>query len=440
MSQVLLARSTCPNCQNQIQAPVEQIIDVRKDPDAKMRVLNGLVNVAACPQCGMRGGLNLPFLYHDPDKELALVYMPMDTGRDNMEQQQFIGNLTSTVMNDLPPEERKAYLLQPQTFLTMENMSNTILEADGVTPEMIAEQKAKTELLQRMLDASSDEVLDAIIKANDDAIDGDLLGLLAMNLEAAQSSGQEANLQKLLVLRNKLLEMSSEGQEFKAREEMVEALRAEPTREKLVELLIQAPDEQTRQVLVAFGRPMLDYLFFQSLTSHIDSAEDKGERERLTALRTEILEIRDKLDEDARALYEKRGALLRDLLLSEDPETLARQRFRELDQVFFNVLGANMEEAQSSGESEAAKALEAIWGLIMKLIEETLPPEMQLFNRLFVAENDEQIEQLLQDNRDLVTVRLVEFMRDTQAKMRQDGEEENAERLGQVLEKVQEMV
>ena len=63
-----------------------------------------------------------------------------------------------------------------------------------------------------------------------------------------------------------------------------------------------------------------------------------------------------------------------------------------------------------------------------------------VFNRLIVAENDAQIEQLLQDNSDLVTVRLVQFMEDTQAKMRKDGEEENAERLAQVLEKVRGMV
>ncbi len=59
---------------------------------------------------------------------------------------------------------------------------------------------------------------------------------------------------------------------------------------------------------------------------------------------------------------------------------------------------------------------------------------------LLVAEDDAQIEQLLQDNRDLVTVRLVQFMEETRAKMQEEGEEENAERMAQVLEKVKEMV
>jgi hypothetical protein len=435
MSPVLLARATCPNCQNQIQVPVEQVVDVREDPSAKMRVLNGLVNVSACPHCGMRVALSMPFLYHDPDKELALVYMPMEAGRDNLERQRLIGNLTSTVMNKLPPEERKAYLLQPQTFLTLENLSNKILEADGVTPEMIAEQKAKAELLQRLLDAPSEEVLEAMIKANDEVIDIDLLRILTVNLEAAQSAGQTADVQRLLALRNKLLELSSTGQTFKARGEILEALRAEPTRDKLVELLVQAPDKPTHRLLVTFGRPLLDYLFFQSLTARIESATDKNERKRLIALRSEVLEIRDQLDEEARALYEERSALLQDLLLSDEPDTLARRRFQELDQAFFNLLAINLEEARSTGDREAVQALQSLWNLILQLVEETLPPEIRLFNRLMAAEEDAEIERLLQENRDLVTERLVQFMEEAEANMREEGSLETAERLVRVLEK-----
>jgi hypothetical protein len=440
MSQVLLARINCPNCQNQFQVPVEQVLDVRQDPSAKMRVLNGLVNVATCPHCQMGGGLSLPFLYHDPEQELALVYMPMEAGRDNLERQRLIGNLTSSVMNSLPAEDRKAYLLQPQVFLTMENLVNKILEADGVTQEMIAEQKVRVELLQRMLDATSDEVLEATIRENDENIDADLLRILSINLEAAQSSGQAADVQELLALRAKLLELSSVGQVFKKREEMLQALRAEPTRDKLVELLIQASDAQMRELLVTFGRPMLDYLFFQTFTSKIDSAPDKKEQKRLTELRAEVLEIRDRIDEEARALYEERSALLRDLLLSDDPEAIARQRFQELDQAFFNLLATNLEQARSAGDKEATKALQELWALILRLVEETLPPEMQLFNRLMVAKDDAQIEQLLQENRELVTEELIKFMEEAEASMREDDSADDADHLARVLEKAKGLV
>jgi hypothetical protein len=439
MPQVLLARIICPNCQNQFQTPVEQVLDVRQDPSAKMRVLNGLVNVASCPHCQMSGGLSLPFLYHDPDQELALIYMPMEAGRDNLERQRLIGTLTSTAMNNLPAEDRKAYLLQPQVFLTMENLINKILEADGITPEMIAEQKAKAELLQRMLNAASDEVLEVMIRENDEAIDADLLRILNMNLEVVQSSDQAADVQRLVALRNKLFELSSVGRVLKGREDMLKALRAEPTRDKLVELLVQAADAQTRELLVTFGRPMLDYLFFQTLTSKIDSTPDKQERKRLTALRAEILEIRDRIDQATRALYEERSALLRDLLLSDDAEALARRRFQELDQAFFNLLATNLEQARSAGDQEATQALQELWALILRLVEETLPPEMQLFNRLMVIKDDAQIEQLLRENRELVTEELVEFIQETEASMREDGSAEDADHLAWVLGKVKGM-
>jgi hypothetical protein len=435
MPQVLLGRITCPECQNQFQVPVEQVLDVKADPNAKMRVLNGLVNVAVCPQCGAGGTLSLPFLYHDPDKELALVYMPMEAGRDEVERQQAIGRLTSAVMDDLPPEGRKAYLLQPQIFFTLENMAHSILEADGVTPEMIETQNAKAELLQRMLEATSEEVLEAMIRGNDAVIDTDLLRLLAMNLEVAQATGRAADVQRLLALRNKLLDLSTEGRATRARGEMLEALRAQPNRDKLLEMLTQAPDAQTRELLVTFGRSLLDYLFFQALTSQIEAAPDEDERERLVALRTEVLGIRDRLDGEARALYAERSALLRDLLLSDDPEALARTRFEDLDQTFMNVLTANLEEAGASGDEGAATALRAIWGLVMSLMEETLPPELQLFNRLMTAEDEAEVETLLQENRDLLTDRLVDFMEEAEAGLQEQDRPETAERLALVLDK-----
>lgn len=440
MPRVMLARVTCPGCRNPFETPIEQILDVRDDPGGKIRVLNGLVNVAACPHCGMGVALNLPFLYHDPDNELALVYMPMEAGRSDLERQQAIGKLTSAVMDSLPPEERKAYLLQPQIFFTLENLANKILEADGVTPEMIEQQKARVELLQRMLDATSDESLEAMIKENDASIDAGFFRLLGLNLEMAQAAGRAADVQLILALQSKLLELSSEGQVVSARGEMLRALRTQPTREKLLDLLIQAPDEPTRGLLVTFGRPLLDYPFFQALTARIESAPDEAGQERLKALRKEILDVRDRLEEATRALYEARAGLLRDLLLSDDPETLARRRFPELDEAFLNALAANLEKARASGDGQTVRALQFIWDLVLRLAEESMPPEVRFLNRLVAVESDAEVERLLQENRDLVTERLIRFMEETEAGIREQGALETAERLASVLEKARGMV
>ena len=440
MAQVLAARVTCPTCGNQYQAHVEQILDVREDPSAKIRVLNRVVNAVVCPHCKARGALSMPFLYHDPDKELALVYMPMEAGHDNLQRQRAIGRFTSAAMGRLPPEERKAYLLQPQVFLTLDNLVNKVLEADGVTPEMIEEQKAKAALLERMLGASSDEVLEAIIRENDASIDVDLFRLLAMNLEIAEAGADTIGAQRLRALRGRLLEVSSEGKTVQARGKALEALQAAPTRQNLLDLLSQASNEETRRMLVTLGRRLLDYRFFQNLTSQIDRSSNEREQERLTELRREILAIRDQLDEEARALYEARSELLRDLLLSDDPERLARRRFWELDGAFLDVLRTNLEQARTADQAEAVDALLAISGLVAQLAEESSPPELRLLDHLMGAEDDADIEQILEANRDLVTERMVQVIETAEIDLREGGESEAAERMALILQKARAMM
>jgi len=434
----MITRVTCPNCKNQFQTPVEQVFDIQANPEAKMQVLNGLVNLAVCPHCQMAGPLNLPFLYHDAEKELALVYMPMEAGRDDLERQQAIGKLTSTVIEDLPPEERKGYLLQPQVFLTLENLTNKILEADGITPEMIEAQKAKHRLLERMLEATSEEALEAMIKENDEVINSELFNMLNANMQMAQATGQTERFQQLANLHNKLLELSTEGRAAKGRGETLQALQEEPTRDKLLELLTQATDEQMRELLITIGRELLDYVFFQSLTSQIDSASDEEEKARLQALRTEILEIRDRVDKRIEARFAERSALLQELLQSDDPEALIRQRAREIDQVFLDTLALNLKEAQSRGDENAVQALQAIWALVFRLMEESLPPRMRLLNRLMRIEGEAEVESMLQENRALVTEQLIQLIQEVQS--REDIPKITEERLALILKKTKEML
>jgi hypothetical protein len=436
----MVAPVACPACGQRFQIPVQQIFDVKEDPSAKARVINGVINIARCPHCGAQGAMNMPFLYHDPEKELALVYMPMEVGGDREQREQIIGRLTRRVMDQLRPEERKAYLLQPEVFLTMDNLTKRILKEEGVTEEMLEEQRQKAELLQRMVDAASDEALEAMIAANDETIDETLFYMLTRNLELAQSTGNEQAAEQLRRVRETLLALSSEGQAIQARNEMLEALRDDPTRDKLLDLLVEARQKETREMLVAFGRPLLDYLFFQSLTSRIEATADKEERERLTRLRKEVLDIRDQLDTEAQALYEQRAALLRDLLTSDNPKELARRRITEIDDAFLNVLGANLQEAHRAENEEALDALREIWNVVIGLMEEAMPPELRLINRLIAAEDEGEIERLLKDNKNLVTQRMTQFIEKSEAEAREEGDAEAADQMALVLKKMRSML
>jgi hypothetical protein len=70
------------------------------------------------------------------------------------DQQKMIGRLTQQVMSNLAPEKRKAYLLQPQQFFNLKTMIETILQADGITPEMLAKEETRLNFLQELIDAT----------------------------------------------------------------------------------------------------------------------------------------------------------------------------------------------------------------------------------------------------------------------------------------------
>jgi hypothetical protein len=90
-------------------------------------LLAGRLNSFTCPYCRNAGALATPFFYHDADKELALLFIPMNINVKEADQQKMIGRLTQQVMSNLSPEKRKAYLLQPQQFFNLKTMIETIL-------------------------------------------------------------------------------------------------------------------------------------------------------------------------------------------------------------------------------------------------------------------------------------------------------------------------
>ncbi|MBP8163915.1 MAG: hypothetical protein KAX86_00635, partial [Anaerolineales bacterium] len=104
---------SCPRCRQMIAANVEQLFDVTHDPASKQRLLSGQSNHARCPHCGYDGRLSTPIVYHDNEKELLLTYFPPELGLPLNEQEKLIGPLIKQVMDRLPPEKRKGYLLKP---------------------------------------------------------------------------------------------------------------------------------------------------------------------------------------------------------------------------------------------------------------------------------------------------------------------------------------
>lgn len=427
MSQ-MLAKINCPSCKQPFSMPVEQILDVEVDPSAPARLLSGQVNLAICPHCRTMGLLNLPFLYYDPSKELALVFMPMESGRTDLERQQVIGTLTRALMNDLPPEMRKGYLLNPPVFFTYDSLAKRVMEAEGITQEMLDTQRKRVELLQSLLEASTEEAV-SLAQEHEELLDEQFFQQLAFYMTQGKTAGQTELVRRLGELRVMLFEHTATGRRLKARAAAYHELRAEPTREKLLDVLLRT-DREGRLALVAMALPLLDYFFFKLITQRIEAAADPDEKARLEELREDVMEDRQKLEVQNRQFVEEKEALLRDLSVTEKPELLLRRRMADLDDLFFTLLGAHIENAQRAGDAASLEQWKRIWELATRLLQETIPPELLLVTQLLEVESEDEAQELLGRNRQMLTPVFVEMMAQTEADLRKRGEEEAARRMG----------
>lgn len=435
----------CPNCRTPLTVPVQQIIDAQADPEAKSMLLSGQLNMVVCPSCGFRGALNTPFVYHDADLELALVYMPMELGATDLERQKAIGDLTNHLMQGLPAEARKGYLLQPRTFLTVENLVDALLEKDEVTRELLEAQERRIELLEelRHMDPEDTLALAEFAGTHDDEIDVlffQILDIVTSISEQGDGAGEVARMRQL---RDILLEKTTAGRSLMAQQQAVEALNADPTRATLVEQLVATDDDIVREALVTVGRHLLDYAFFQELTARIDAAESAGDtasKEKLSALRRQVQDIRDEVDIRAAAVLTARAQLLRNLLLEDDPKEVLQRHVNEIDEAFFGVLATNIEEAENEGRQDVVARMQSIGDTAIQLLNEFLPQELRLVNQLASAESDEQIRHLLEDERESLNSEFVQLLESAAADLEQSERSAAAGRLRYAAEQTKLML
>lgn len=431
---------TCPSCRTNFSTPIITIIDAQQNPEAKARLLMGQINIAVCPSCGSGGALGSPLVYHDSEKELLFTFMPSELGMPETEQQRVIGDLTNRVITSMPPEQRKGYLLRPRSFLRLEAMIEAILEADGISPEMLQEQRDKVELLEKLLNTPDESARRLLAKENDSLIDYGFFELLTLNLEMSQANGNDEVASQLEALRQQLLDWTSQGHDLRAEEEAIESLGDEITREGLLEKLIEAAlaDETVKiETMVAVARPFIDYQFYSQLTEKIDAAAATGDQqqaETLRNLRQTLLTLTDKVDAEVQEQAQKRAALLEKILASDDMESALRENMRFVDEMFLRILSVNMRAAEAEGRTEQAEKLGQIGQILTRLIESSQPPVIRMLTKLLSAESPADIEAVLNDHPDLTNADLITLLEDLKGQMEAEGRGDTAEQLGRVLD------
>ena len=432
----------CPQCRQMITANVEQLFDVTQDPQAKQRLLGGISNTARCPHCGYQGRLATPIVYHDADKELLLTYFPPELRQPINEQERLIGPLIKTATDRLPPEKRKAYLLKPSANLTYESMIETILGKDGITPEMIKAQQERVILIEKLLQATKPEVRSELIKQNTKLIDEQFFALFSRLAQGAQASGQENDAKQMDELQKQLLAETELGRqlqesvgELETAAKTLQEAGDKLTREKLIELVISAPNDARLRGYVSLARGGMDYTFFQNLTEKIDKTKDE-EKKKLEKLREKLLDYINEVDRQVETRYKQAQELIENILAKDDVEKSVKEHLNEFTQDAVDLASQLSRQASEKNDYARMGKLQKVLQVLQEA--SAPPPEVALIERMLQTPDDAGVEALLKENETLVNDQFMETLSGLVAQMDSQSERGNAEaksvasKLGQV--------
>jgi hypothetical protein len=416
-----------------MRAQVFTVIDVGVQPELKNYLLAGQLNVAVCPNCGTPAMIAAPLIYHDPAKQLFLIHFPQQLNARPDEQERFIGDATSMIMRELPPDAPKGYLLAPRRFLTLNSLLDSVLEADGISREVIEAQRARVELISRMADAfeQGEQQLAAAVAQNKAALDYEFFATLTAFADASAQGGRDESAQLLEALREKLIELTGfDASSLEQPGEQYDDLNAD----EAIQRLADAPDAELEQAIAEL-RPVIDYGFFEAWTDRIEAATQAGDSataERLTARRATILETVERMDKQAQEMFEAGASVLEQILAAPDTAAALREHADKLDEAFLLVLQANAAAAERMGNSQAVARLAEIERLAIEIAQESLTPEERFINDLLAAEKPQDATKMLRQNPRMITADFVKRLNELADQMEGDGRKPLGERLRQL--------
>jgi len=413
----------CPYCGAAHTADVVTTVDAADD-SARTALLSGQLNVTLCPACGARWRVPSPIMYYDLEKEVALVLVPTELGLKHEDQEREVGRLTNRVVDNLPPEQRRMYLLQPRLFFSEKTFLDAVLEATGIDRENLRQAQETMQLLDSLLDVTDPGDLRKRLKEHGREDDTSLVTLAALLAEEAATQGDRLRAGRLARLRDTLIEVV--GPPTVTVEDIVRELRS-------------ARDAGELDQLVAALRPALTYEFFAAMTAMIESSEEPQSTE-LTELRQDVLRAMDRLEQAAADEMRRAARRLDAVLLAPDPAALVREQADTIDEAFLWMTEATLRNAAEQGQIDKATTLQAVLEAAIEVLEERMPPQARLINRLARASSDEERRTELEANREQLGSDLVASLQAAARQARQGGADAAAESLEAAARQAQELL
>lgn len=417
-----MAQVACPSCQTPIRVPVINFIDANEQPQLKNILLGGRLNTAQCTSCGAPIALAAPVMYHDHTKQFFFVHIPQQllASARGDEVERFVGSVTGMLMQQLPPDMAKGYLLAPRRFLTMQTLIEAVLEGDGVTKEMLDSQRKRVDIISQLLEgmAQGDAALLAALQANQAELTEEFASTLAAFVDASAMSGDQEGMAQLAALQAKVTQFIG-GEATLAYESLLTQLRG-------------AADDAAIRTIMQANQEVIDYTFFDIYNEKIKAAEEAGDEAtvtELTDLRARILATYEAIQADLEASYTRAGAILDEVFGAEDMAAALTAHLSELDDVFDILLDGQRTMAQRAGDEAAVARLSEIIALVPQVKDAALTPTERTVQALIGSEN---ATRYIRENVGDITNAVVKRLNEVSEEYATKGKAEDAERVKRI--------
>jgi hypothetical protein len=154
--------------------------------------------------------------------------------------------------------------------------------------------------------------------------------------------------------------------------------------------------------------------------------------DRLTQLRADLLQLQEEMQRASQQIIQEAQKDLNMILTSSDMEQAVQANMNKFDDAFMYVLSVETAQAEERKDKERFDKLNQIRTLIAEKVEDQTPPEIQLLTQLMYTETDEEMQQLLDDNKELLSDDLLKVVDLLQDQVKESGQEQLVDRLGQV--------
>lgn len=429
----------CPSCGYTGTSSVTAIVDPSENPQAKDLLLTGRLNVIQCPNCNTPSTASTPLVYHDASKEMLLTFVPMQLEMNEQEADKFIGQLIREITDNMDSKMVKGYVLQPTRALTMQGLIEQVLESEGVSKEMMEDQKNRSRLVQTFLQTDPSKY-EELVAEHDDRMDMQFFQTMSIIAQRYMQEGRQELAQQVLQVQEQIAQLSTVGKELIQQSEQQEVLVREvaeelqglterPTPPKMLEIVRpHAGDHDRLQAYVGLARGLFDDQFFAALDAAIEDA-DGDEQAELQQLHETLVDLTDAVDQQSQAQMQQAANVLRQILNADGTEAAIRANIAHIDETFMAVLELNINEAQKHNDLDASAKMKGLRDQIMRIVQENMTPEVRFINNLLTTPDEASAQQMIDEKANEFGPELLEVFDALEEVIASQGQQDVLERL-----------